>query len=789
MKIFKRVLLVLIALILVTIIGALAYIYSTKTSYKGEVHIDGVKAEVYYDNIGVPHIISDTEEEATVVLGYVHAKDRLWQMELMRRIAASRLSEIFGEDALEADMFFAKLDMESAVQRQIDSLDKDSKVYKNVEAYLKGVNTFINEGKTPIEFTLLGIEKENYTLKDVLNVYAYMSYNFDQGFKTEPLLTSIRDELGEAYLEDLAIDYTAGEQRQRVYEPEIEEIAFKANRVFKKIPIPQFVGSNGWVIGAKKSRTGKVIFTNDPHIGFSQPTIWYQAHVKTLEYERYGNYIALIPFPLLGHNAQNAYGITMFKNDDIDFYQLEAHPTDTTQYKYLEDYKSYSYKNKTINIKGKEPITVQIKKSHIGAIVTSQLEGWKSANEVAMDWVYTNYPEQNNVLEVNYDAAHANNLEEFEDAVSNLVAPGLNFVYGDADDNFALFSAAQLYRHTNGVNTQFVLNGSDSTYLKKEWLDWTSNPKAINPPEGYIYTANHQPDSVRFEPLIQGHYLPEDRARQIEKLIKARRNISVAYVKNMLKNTKSDVQVEVKNAYLKGIDIEKFSAYELLVIDKLLKWRGESELNDVGITIFSVLDYLVHKNALLDELGEEKLELYLETTLKDRTKVKLARNRKSVWWDNIHTDEVELREDIVEQSLKEAVVLLQQNLGEEINEWKWGKVHTLTHEHALGVVSPFDKLFNVKKQPISGSNEVVNNMMFEMNEGLDFKVYAGPSSRRIVDFSDIDNSYTILPTGQSGNFLSPFYKNQAEAYNRGDYYKMIIDEDIITDSKLKIEFK
>ena len=212
-------------------------------------------------------------------------------------------------------------------------LDKNSETYKLSTAYLSGINQFLENGPTPIEYTLIGINKEKFTLNDMYNILGYMSFSFAMAQKTDPLLSVIQQKLGEDYSKELNIDSIPNStfiKNSKSTPESLENIVTQATEVLETLPIPSFIGSNSWVVSPNKTATGKVLFANDPHIGFSQPSVWYEAHIVTPNYEMYGYHIAGIAFPLLGHNRNYAYGLTMFENDDIDFYQEENNPSNNS---------------------------------------------------------------------------------------------------------------------------------------------------------------------------------------------------------------------------------------------------------------------------------------------------------------------------------------------------------------------------------------------------------------------------------------------------------------------------
>src|SRR5574343_615031 len=215
MKRIKKILLILLAIVVLLVIIGAAYLQYTKPSYEGEYQLQNLAKEttVYYDDYGVPHIYADNQKDAMTTLGYVHAQDRLWQMELMRRIAPGRLAEIFGGAALKTDKFFAGIGIDENSAKAVAQLDKKSPTYILAQAYLDGINQYIEYGTTPVEIQLLGIKQEKFTLKDVYNVFGFMSFSFAMAQKTDPLMTDIRDRFGMEYLKDFGINGELGTQQ------------------------------------------------------------------------------------------------------------------------------------------------------------------------------------------------------------------------------------------------------------------------------------------------------------------------------------------------------------------------------------------------------------------------------------------------------------------------------------------------------------------------------------------------------------------------------------------------
>ena len=791
MRVVKKIALFLFLFLIVLVLALVGYAFYTKPKYDGELALKNIEktTTVYFDDFGVPHIYANSQKDAMVALGYVHAQDRLWQMELMRRIAPGRLSEIFGSVALQNDMFFAGLGIEEASEIAIAKLDKNGKDYQLAMAYLDGINQYLEEGKTPIEFHLLGVKKQKFTLKDVYNIFGYMSFSFAMAQKTDPLLTDIRDQLGPEYLKDFGLDGSLGTTRIKNSKEKIKEysaIAKSVTALLDQSPIPPFIGSNSWVIAPPKTENGKVIFANDPHIGFSQPATWYEAHIVTPDFELYGYYLAGTPYPLLGHNRKYAYGLTMFENDDLDLYKEENKADDANSYLSPKGYVNYQIRNKTIQVKDSSAVNLKVKISRHGPIVNDLIKGLNTKQPVALSWIYTQQPIQ--ILDAVYRLSHAQNISDFQKGVALIAAPGLNVMYGDAKGNVAWWATGKLYKHQPGVNPNFILNGASGKEDIAEYLDFSKNPSAINPSWNYVYSANNQPEAVDGF-LYPGYYLPEDRAKRITTLLEAKQKWNKQAVSQMIVDNTSSTVTETLKVMLASIASESLSENQKQAFTILKDWKGDSNLNQVAPTIYNKWLYLYLKNTFEDELGNDKFEQFLGTHIGKQVATKLIANPNSIWWDDSTTKGTkETQAFIFKKSYKEAIAALEKQLGATVASWTWNKVHTVEHQHPLGKVSALKPIFNVGPFEIAGTNEVINNLMFGLNASGNYKVTGGPSTRRVIDFSDVENSWSIIPTGQSGNPMSAHYADQTQMYNEGKFRKMKMNKAEIVTTSTKLIF-
>lgn len=787
----KKIVVALLLLIVLAFVAGFIYSQMISPMYTGEENLPGLsaKADVYFDNFGIPHIYAENEVDAYRALGYVHAQDRLWQMEVVRRIAPGRLSEIFGSKLLQTDMLFRALGIQQNSELLLEKFEANGnpQIQAAALAYLDGVNSYLATGPTPIEFTILGIDKTPFTLVDVFNTMGYMSFSFAAAQKTEPIVSQIYNDLGPEYLDDLDVAINTKGALLDSYMPDttamIGEMNVAINDIMEQLPAPPFIGSNSWVLGPQMTRSGKVILANDPHIGFSQPAVWYEAHIDAPGLSFYGYYLAGYPFAIMGHNQNYATGLTMFENDDIDLYFEKEIPDNNNQYFYKDEVRNYSTRSEEIKIRDSTTVLMDIRHTVHGPIVNDALELDEKLPPVALYWVYTQ--KSGKLLEVTYGFSHLQSMEHARNTAANIHAPGLNVMYGDAENNYARWSSAHLIDRPSHVNAKLILDGESGA---DDWLgyhDFNYNPKSENAPWGYAYSANNQPDTTNGF-VTPGYYLPEDRARRIKNLLANDKKWSVEDVKSMMLDVTSDNSPEVVRTILEAIDSKLVnSSNEEEALRILANWNGNYALDAVAPTIYNKLLYKIQESIFVGKIGQQSFDGYMKTHLMKRSFQPLFANDSSVWWDDPNTEEVETRSQIMTAALTEGLLELENQFGKDMSQWQWSKAHTLEHNHVLGSVALLRSYFNVGPFSVPGTNEVINNYLFRFSADGNYKTYGGPSTRRIVDFADVENnSWSILPTGNSGNIFSPHYSDQALMYVQGKFRKQLMNkEEIISQSE------
>ncbi|PQP04731.1 penicillin acylase family protein [Pseudomonas frederiksbergensis] len=786
----KRVLTVLALLIVILIAGGGWYVYSKQPTRQGQValqHLQG-SVTVRYDERGVPHIRAENETDLYRALGYVQAQDRLFQMEAVRRLARGELAEVLGPKLLDTDKLFRSLRIRERADSYVATLDRQSPAWKALQAYLDGINQYQDSHAAPVEFDVLGIPKRPFTAEDSISIAGYMAYSFAAAFRTEPLLTYVRDQLGAEYLNIFDLDWQPnGVLAKRRASPapvlaasdwkDLNALARLSEQALADHGLPQFEGSNAWVISGNRSKSGKPLLAGDPHIRFSVPSVWYEAHLSAPGFELYGYHQALVPFAFLGHNLDFGWSLTMFQNDDLDLIAEKVNPDNPNQVWYRGKWVDMVTTEQQIAVKGQSPVTLTLRQSPHGPIVNDALGTAAGKTPVAMWWAFLETP--NPILDGFYQLNRADTLAKARAAAAKVQAPGLNIVYANAKGDIGWWASALLPKRPAGVKPGFILDGSTPQADKEGFYPFSANPQEENPARGYIVSANFQPVSPTGME-IPGYYNLADRGQQLNRQL-------------------SDKNVKWDNEANQKLQLGTTTAYgprllapllpvlrevvsdpaELKLVEQLAQWSGDYPLESINATLFNQFLFNLADAAMRDELGNDFFETLLPTRVIDAALPRLAASADSPWWDNRNTPGKETRADTVKVAWQASMAHLKTTLGSDFTQWQWGKAHTLTHGHPLGMQKPLDQIFNVGPFAAPGTHEVPNNLSAKIGPAP-WPVTYGPSTRRLIDFADPAHSLTINPVGQSGVPFDSHYADQAEAYIEGVYYQANFNEEEVT---------
>ncbi len=783
----KKLILGIISVIFLASLSGYFYIKSKSPQRQGEIHLEGLTraVTVNFDEFGIPHLVASNDGDLYRALGYIHAQDRLFQMELLRRLASGQMAEIFGKKLVSADKLYRTLGLSEYADKWVEYMEQNAnpKVLQLLDQYLLGVNAFLKTGSKPIEFQILNIPSIEFTRRDVLAIMGFVSFSFAQGIEDDTLLQSLKNKFDGSYLKDLGVLYTQGFPQLPVnakQQKTLTEISLEISNVIDQLQFSNlFHGSNSWLLSPHRTESGKAILVNDPHIGFGQPSVWYEAQLESDTTQVYGHFMGLIPYPLLGFNQQMAWGVTMFENDDMDIYAEKSNPQNPNQYWAIDHWEDYQISHHLIKVKGQADVEFSVKKTRHGPILNPILEKYSTTDPVtstssstfeqplALWWSFLDV--ENQQLEAFYDLPFADTVEKAAKAAEKIHSPGLNIMYANAKGDIAWWASAKLPIRPQHVNSKFILDGASGKDDILGFYDFSHNPQNVNPASGMLYTANNQPADMG-DGLIAGYYAPKDRPARIIELLSEKNKYSVKDMQAiLLDNTTPTAHLfqQISIPILKHGQ-SAFSELETQAFEQFKNWQGNHQGDSIGATIYTRFRLRLMSLAMEDEIGERLYKGFQHGFLMDRSIWRILPNINSPWWDNIDTEKVETRDELIGQAFSETVKFLSQRLGSDVKQWQWKQDVQMVHQHPLGAVKPLDKLFNVGPLTSNAGVEAINNLMFQ-SEANELKIIMGPSTRRIIDFGDIMNSLGINPTGQSGVVLDKHYADQAEAYSKGQF--------------------
>ncbi len=813
-KFFFGVLLVLS----ITLIFSFFYVHRIiKKSYPkitGEIQLNGLKSEVniFRDEFGIPYIEAQNEEDLFFALGFVHAQDRLFQMDITRRAGMGRLAEILGPQALEFDLVFRTVGFNELAKKLYENSSNESKTI--CKAYSKGINSYIekNAGNFSIEFDLLDYQPEKWEPYQVYLIARLIAWELNLGWWVDVVYSQIQNKLPIEKLNQLIPDYpfNAPTIIHELQTAEIKKLKSNLHRISSSnnysetslqilnefletnIKLRNFLGmnisysgSNSWAISSKLSASGKPILANDPHLMYSTPSKWYIVSLNSPTLKVSGVTIPGSPSIVIGKNQRIAWGLTNLMLDDCDFF---VEKIDSAGSKYFVDgsWKDLKVVKDTIRVKDSADVIIEIKYSHRGPLIQSANKFLSQSNvnqDISMQW--TGYELSDELLAF-YKINKAKDYKEFKEALKFFNCPAQNFLCADIDGNIFYKPSGKIPLR-NYSNYLLPLDGTTSTNDWSKYLSFDELPETLNPEQGFIATNNNPPTRALIN-LIGNLWEPSSRTERIQELLKSKKQFSINDFKRFQNDVVSpyarDISTIIVNAF-DGVEIKNKNLASSISLFK--NWNGELRKFDPASTIYSVfLTKLMH-NTFSDELGEDLYKQFLFVgNVPLRVIYKLVHENISdsiSLFDNIHTSQIETKHEIVRESLAETIKELEKLFGTDLQEWQWGKIHSVKFHHLFsGRNTIIDHLINIGPYPIGGDQTTLLNTSFKYYEP--FENYLGPSMRQIVDLSRIDSSLIIIPTGQSEHIGHENYKDQTLKWLNGEYIDFITIRDNYKKNKL-----
>lgn len=773
---------VLVIVVLASLLSIYFAYYSHKTipQLSGKIQVgEQLRDEVIIttDHNGVPHIQAQNQEDLYYALGFTMARERLFQMEMLRRIGSGRLAEILGPSLVETDKFLRTLQLKNRMERfwlkNKDTMDPI--MMKLVNRFYKGLNDFAKTNPLPPEFFILGINKiEPFTVVDAMAISGYMALSFAEGMIGDILFHNLEKKFGTKAVNQLR----EGALGEKIKTPNLKTDAIYSvnwNKYLNPLDTLEkyfglFHGSNSFALSPQRSKSGMPMLSNDPHIAFSSPGTWFEAHLKSPQFEIYGHFLPLVPFAILGHNQSKAWGITMAEFDDLDFFQeiVEGNDVIIADKKY--PIKSYE---EVIKVRFGSDQKLIVKETPHGPIMnnTMMVDPENKMPPLALAWSF--YHPDNNILKSFYLLNYAENSTQFREALSYAAAPGLNITWIDKSGDIAWQVMGKIPLRDTSINSDIIQLGADKKSQYLGYVDYKNNPHAKNPESGVIVSTNYIPPFQAKYPL-DGYWQPSERYLRLNELISKRGKWTAQDLKKIMTDENTVSHRKVLNYLIPLLHQNaKYSHWGT----RLQAWDGSSHKESIESSIYHLWSYWMMFETFHDELKDD-YEAFARIADYWHTFKNHIHVENSVWWDNIDTKTKESRKDIILKAFENTIAELTSKFGEDSKNWKWGNLHTITYQHPLAKIPLLGKVFNIGPIPSGGGFFQVNNMSSPRAD-KDFNVTLGPSTRRIIDLKNTQVTFGVLPTGNSGHFKSPFYQNQKDLFINNQFREQYLDISLV----------
>jgi penicillin amidase len=724
-----------------------AYFFFSKPRYKGSLPLRGLSGEVKIitDSWGVPHIYAGTEKDLFFACGYIHAKERMWQMDLNRRSGYGRLSELFGEELLERDKFARVMGLEEAASMDYQQLAFEIK--DMLTAYSQGVNAWIDSKKWvwPPEFSLLRYRPESWRPLDSLMIKQVMAMLLSADFPSEAVRSNLIYRVGQ-------------EKALQVLEEGIDPPSFETKKVslsgLMEMLYPR--QSNNWILSGDRTVSGKPLLANDPHLEIRLPPVWYEMHLHCPSLDVIGVTLPGLPWVIIGHNENIAWGIS---NSAVDSQDLYIEKFNETQDMYWEKDRWIPLirKEEAIQIKGKkEPEKLEVLWTARGPVISPHIV--ESQDPVSLGWTIHR---GGRVFEAGYLLNKAQNWGEFAEALSLFDSPSQNFGYADRNNNIGCYLSGKIpVRSREAALFPFPSwreGGEWEGYLEEE-----QKPNLYNPDEGLIVAANQNILPEDYPYYVSCDWDAPFRAERIKELLLQKEKHSVSSFQ--------DIQADIysqkgKNFYPFIQQITGAQGKMKQALDILKDWDLRMDAGNAP-ALYATFMNIFPEEIFKDELQEDFRSFDFFFRRKMAGAIRILSDPESFWYDNKNTPGIENREDVTRGTLIRAFNRLDWLYGSP-EDWDWLKMNAVRYEHPLGRLLLF-RFFNLGSHPADG-----NAFTVKVNYVTPQATSWSASYRQIIDLSDWDNSVCVVSSGQSGHFMSRFYGNQVPLWLKGEYHPMV----------------
>ncbi len=778
------------------------HIFRSLPDTEGERYISGISdsVEIVRDQYGMVNISAKTDNDVFFALGFAHAQDRFWQMEVQRRIAQGRLSELFGKQSVESDILFRTLDLYEAGSKSLDGLTPDAK--KSLESYALGVNAWLgSKSVLPPEFIFFDIKPEVWKVEDSLATIKLFALTLSGTYLKDMSRFIVKNMVSAPEYEALfGTEVNAklvNNNESLLSETGIEKFLLAQHKLQSDLSLGgEGVGSNAWVVSGKHGNNSYSLLCNDPHLRLQIPGNWYAARLKGEKINSVGMTLVGLPVVILGRNEDIAWAATNMMTDNQDLFFEQINTDDKNKYKLDGEWKSFDLRKEVINIKADfpsslrkplKPIELTVRTTDRGPIISDLYKDFDQP--ISLSW--TALSEDDYSYNSFYELNFANSWESYKKALRQLVAPNLNMLYADRKGNIGYLGAGRIPLRKNGNGTLPVpawIEGSgwDGFVPPEEW------PEIYNPAEGFIVSANDNILPAGYPYYVTSDWSSPYRAKRIRQLLKDK--IESTQSKLTFQDM-ADIQADTIS--LPAKDLLPFLLTTSTedkrlqrVINILKNWDGDMSVESTAATIFHHWAKNLRTDVFMDnfdltwsEKGKRQFIGLLIDKMPINNMLASLNTDGDIWCDDTSTSISEDCQDILVKSLTRTVRELTKLQGHEFSDWAWGDVHKTAYRHTpFSEIKLFD-LFFERNISNGGSFDTVNVSGAKYYKSIGYRQGFGAALRQNIAIKqDSVTHHYMLPTGQSGNVLSKNYDDMIKSFNSIEF----ISVDQVTNEKRRL---
>jgi penicillin G amidase len=772
----------LLLLVCLAFLGLFVWLRQSLPQVSGTIDVAGLSrpVEIRRDRDGIVTIRAASENDAYFALGFVHAQDRLLQMDLTRRLGAGRLSEIIGPAAVSTDIVMRTLGLYHLAEDQLGALPAELQAV--ADAYCAGVNAFLDQGGVlPLEFALLRYRPEDWRPADTLVWGRLMAWQLSGNWRDEVLRRQIAAVLTPDQLALLWPALPGPSSQAALPSPAQPSAAQTQLAALPDLPfLPRLPGeSNNWVVAGSHTASGKPLLANDPHLGLQTPSQWYLVRIETPGLTLVGATAPGVPFLIIGHNGRVGWGFTTTQSDTQDLFIEKLLPGDPRRYQTPDGPSLFESHDETIAVRGEAARTIAVRSTGHGVVVsgTDLARGLAlGADEVAaLAWPALK-PDDPTPLAL-WRMNHAKDAGELRGALVDFHAPQQNVVFADRGGEIGFVAAGLVpKRRALYAGSQMPAPGWSGDYDWTGFVDFAQLPQEKDPPRGWIATANNKIVGSDYPYFLAARWEAAFRIRRIRELLGERTGLTADDMAKIqlddLSLTARDLLPAMLDAVAGESDPRAASAVAVL-----RGWNLAMSRDQPAPLIFAAWLGFLHRAIFAGRLGP----LYPDFAwheAEDLSRVLLgAPPPLAGWCDDPRTPSVEDCPARIRAAFAETLAELQQAYGADVAGWRWGTAHQAALPNRVLAGVPVIGRWLDPAIATDGADDTVNRATYPGDQAGRFPVVHGPGLRMILDFADLDRSRFIIAGGQSGNPLSPHYHDQVERWRDGRFLTIVGDGD------------